>query len=442
VLGHGALWPVRRGIAALAYVVHHPGRVLAVALLVALIAAGAALAGTHLWARYHFQAAQLAAQRTHNTEALEHLETYLRLRPRDPDALLLAARVARRLEAFDHAALFLQRYQAERGENDDLLLERVLLRAESGEMDQVALFGHTLVQQEHPASSLILEAFVHGYLRMYRLREADVCLNLWLERDPDNPRAHFFQGLRFEQAGGSQEALTSYRRVVQLDPEQDEARQHMASILVQLRLSEEALPHLEYLVSRQPDNALIQVELARCRGQLGQQAAAEEILDQVLARQPDFPPAVTERGKLAYQAGHLEEAEEWLRRASALQPGDYQTHYLYSQCLVRSGKNELAKEVVARMKQIEEDVRRIDQIVNGLMQKKPHDPALHYEAGMIAIRAGALADGLRWLNSALKEDPNYVPAHQALAYYYQRTGDTARASHHRELAQQAESKKP
>jgi tetratricopeptide (TPR) repeat protein len=349
--------------------------------------------------------------------------------------------VARRLEAFDHAEQFLQRYQAERGDNDDLLLERVLLRAERGEMDQVAAFGHTLVEQNHPASSLILEAFVHGYLRMYRLQEAKACLSLWLEREPESPRAYFFQGLGYEQAGASQEALASYRRVVQLDPEQDEARQHMAGILVQLRLSEEALPHLEYLVERQPDNDLIQVDLARCRSQLGQQAEAEEILDRILARNKDFPPAVTERGKLAYHAGHMEEAEEWLRRASALQPGDYQTHYLYSQCLVRRGKPELAREVVARMKQIEEDVRRIEQIVNGLMQKHPHDPALHYEAGMIAIRAGALPDGLRWLESALKEDPNYVPAHQALAYYYQRIGDTARASHHRELAKQHADKK-
>ncbi len=41
----------------------------------------------------------------------------------------MATRAARRLEAFEEAEQFLDRYRAVRGEDDDLLLERVLLRA-------------------------------------------------------------------------------------------------------------------------------------------------------------------------------------------------------------------------------------------------------------------------------------------------------------------------
>jgi len=53
---------------------------------------------------------------------------------------------------------------------------------------------------------------------------------------------------------------------------------------------------------------------------------------------------------------------------------------------------------------------------------------------MLALRAGAADDALRWLHSALKENPSYAPANLALAYYYQQSGDTARSARHRELA--------
>jgi tetratricopeptide (TPR) repeat protein len=421
----------------LIHLIRHPLRTLAVGLLLALIVFGAGMAAYHFWANYHLRAARTAVERYHDTEAMEHLAIYLRARQGDAEGLLLSARVARRLEAFEQAEQFLDAYRTLHGEDDNLILERVLLRAATGDVDEVSRFGHKLVEQDNPAASLILEAFVHGYLFMYRLNEASICLKIWLEREPDNPEAHWYQGLRHEQSAHSQEALASYRRAVELDPERDDARQHWAAILVQMRQSAEALPHLEYLAQRRPDNVMVQVDLARCKDELGQQAAAVEVLDNVLAAHPDYPPAVAERGRLAFQSGQLEVAEKWLRRAAALQPGDYQTHYLLSLCLRGSGKSEEYKEVQARIKQIEDDVQAIEQIVNTKMQQRPHDPALHYEAGMISLRAGSLQDGLRWLHSALREDPKYIPAHRALAYYYQRTGETARAARHGRLAQQA-----
>ncbi len=423
----------------LRYLIHYPGRALAVGMLVILISAGAGLAGIHLWAGYHFRAAQSSLERYRSLEAQTHLRACLVVWPRHAEGLLMATRAARRLEAFEEAEQFLDRYRAVRGEDDDLLLERVLLRAESGDVDQVSGLCRALVEQDHPATPLILEALAHSYMRLYRLGEAAACLKLWQDRQPDNFQAFFMEGLLHEQGGHAQAALESLSRAVRLDPEYEEARQHMAWFLVQQRRGEEALPHLEYLCQRQPDNLVIRVHLAQCRLQLGHEAEAVRILDAVLARQPDLPLALSERGKLAWQAGQVTEAETWLRQAAALQPGDYQTHYLFSQCLSQSGKMAEYKEELARVKQLEQDMRRLDQIVNGAMQQAPHNPALHYEAGMIALRGGAPADALRWWRNAIKEDPKYAPAHLALAYYYHQAGDNARATHHRQLARQATS---
>jgi predicted Zn-dependent protease len=226
--------------------------------------------------------------------------------------------------------------------------------------------------------------------------------------------------------------------VVQLDPEQDEARSHMGALLVQLSKGEEALPHLEYLYQLQPDTPIIAVQLAKCRYQLGQPAAAEATLKDLLARWPDYPPALTELGRLAQQAGRFGEAEELLRKAARLQPGDQPTQYLYSQLLMQSGKTAEAKEVDKNLKQIEADVVRMEELLNGKLENSPHDPGLLFETGMIAIRAGVVDDGVRWLESALKEDPKYAPAHKSLAIIYRQSGDLARSSRHLELARQAE----
>jgi Tfp pilus assembly protein PilF len=100
--------------------------------------------------------------------------------------------------------------------------------------------------------------------------------------------------------------------------------------------------------------------------------------------------------------------------------------------LNRLGKTEEAKIVEAKMAESAAEIRRMDKLVREVNQK-PNDPALRYEAGMIFLRNGFTQDGLHWLNTALDVDPNHRPTHQALADYFERTGDEARARHHRQF---------
>jgi Tfp pilus assembly protein PilF len=57
---------------------------------------------------------------------------------------------------------------------------------------------------------------------------------------------------------------------------------------------------------------------------------------------------------------------------------------------------------------------------------------------MISLRAGAAKEGLRWLQSALHENPRHVGAHKALASYYQKIGEAGRALQHQDLARKIE----
>jgi tetratricopeptide (TPR) repeat protein len=424
---------IRGGRAALSYLFRHPLRALAIFSLLTIILAGAGMAGVSLWASYHLRAARADLERYHTHEAVSHLQSALTIWPRDPETLLLSARAARRTGALGNAERCLHQYQTVRGADDpDLVLERVLLRAERGDVDRVKKYCLSLIEQNHPATPLILEALARGFLHAYRPREAAMALDQWLQRQPDNPQALIVQGELYDLQGRQYDAIASYRRALTVDAEFDEARLRLCAVQMQLGLAEEALPHLEYLTRRFPENLMVQVYLVRVYDRLRRPEDAEKMLEKVLARQPHFAAALAERGKLALRAGQREQAEKWLREAAQVDPSDYQTHYQLYQCLEQNGKSDDAREEQKRLRQIEDDIKNIQEISTMKMQLAPHDPDLHYQAGMIALRAGATEEGLRWLHSALQEDPNHAATHQALAEHYQRVGDFARAREHRQ----------
>ena len=92
----------------------------------------------------------------------------------DADALLLAARAARRARAYDEAQRALEKYQQVRGLDDAGSLEELLLSAER-DVEQVVDACRQYVERGHPDTPLILEALTRGYLRQYRLGEARFC---------------------------------------------------------------------------------------------------------------------------------------------------------------------------------------------------------------------------------------------------------------------------
>lgn len=418
-----------------------PWRSLGLAGLVALILAGSGSGAAWLWASHHLREARTSVEHYRNTEARDHLDVVLKVRPRDPEALLLAARTARRLGTYDQAGRLLADYEKVRGRDDtDLFLEQALLRVEQGEIDRLRGFCQSLITADHPSAPLALEAMTRTYLRQFRYTEASECVKRWLLHRPDDVLALYCRAFLDEQRNLQRDAVAGYRHVLEIDPDYDEARGRLIELLLELHSASEALGHVDHLRRRMPGDPLMNVFLARCEDQLGQRDEAERLLDAVLARHPHFGRALFERGQLAVRAGKSREAEKWLRAAVAQEPGDYKVRYQLYLCLRSNGNTTEAAAEQERLTKIRGDMERIQEIVNDLMQQRPHDPALHHEVALISLRAGAVDEGKRWLQSALREDPNYAPAHQTLAVVYERTGEPGLAAHHRRLAEASPAK--
>ena len=84
---------------------------------------------------------------------------------------------------------------------------------------------------------------------------------------------------------------------------------------------------------------------------------------------------------------------------------------------------------------IKDRADRVAEITTRQLSARPHDPALHCELGKLCLQGGQLEVGESWLLSALRQGPNYRPAHAALADYYRQRGDSERAEEHRRRAE-------
>jgi tetratricopeptide (TPR) repeat protein len=424
---------IRSSLARLKGLAHQPMRLLA--LLLALVALGLLLAllGTQWWASYHLRAAQAALRLARLDQARDHVAQCLRVWPDHFDACLLAAQVARRAEDYEEAERHLTRCQEQRGGGlpEEVALEQMLVRAQRGGMDTLMPYLRGLVEQEHPASPLILEAMARGYIRAFRYGDAAAVLAVWVSRDPDNIQARLLQGFVREQNGPKSQAAEDFRRVIELDPDNEEARLRLGLLLLLERaMPAEAAVHLEYLVRKQPDNPDALTRLALCRLTLNRQEEAREILQGVLQAHPRHRLALSAWGELAMQTDQPAEAERCFRQVLAIDRADYLTLFKLHKCLRQLGKDREAQATEDRLRVMEADGDRIRKIIKEELPYTPNSPALQTEIGTILLRSGSDREGRQWLYSALRSDPGYLPAHRALVAYYRRIGDTPMAARH------------
>lgn len=384
-------------------------------LLLALFLCGAAVfAAAHLRAWYHYRAAQTALTHYHFAEARNHLAIVLGMWPSSYRVHFLAARAARLDDAADEARKHLDFCQQQQPNAEELLLEWALLRAQAGELATVEDYLSGQLLRGSPQSSLIREALIEGYTRTYRIGPALAGVEEWLRQQPDDTQALYLQGGIWQQVQRPQKALRDYRRVLELDPQRDDARWRLTQCLLKLGLDEEANPHLEYLRLHYPNKHEITIALATSRFKRGQMAEARQLLDAVLAKHPDDEAALRERGRMALVDENAQAAEKWLRQAEKINPQDAQLLPLLSSALEQQGKQDEAQGVQDRIKRNDRDFQRLSQICLHELGKRPNDAELHGELGTLLLRLGYREAGRNWLLLALNEDPHCAAAAAAL----------------------------
>jgi len=133
----------------------------------------------------------------------------------------------------------------------------------------------------------------------------------------------------------------------------------------------------------------------------------------LLAEFPDHGETLWERGELAVDEGRPAEAEGYLRRAAEMRPWDRRVQYALARCLQGQGKVKEAAPIEARVKEIDVDMARLA-VIRGELLKKPMDANLRCEGGKLFIKHCEREEGTRWLQLALRLDPQCAEAREAL----------------------------
>jgi tetratricopeptide (TPR) repeat protein len=428
---HRLLRVPARVLAAPAGAVRRRPRLAVAAGLVLLTGLGLA-AGGYAYVRHHRRAAAAALAADRPADARPHLDRVLAVWPWDVEAHRLAARAARVSGDLPAAEEYLTRaIRLNGGATEALQLEFLLLRAQTGDLDQVSNQLFAAAEAGHPEAPLILETVAKSYLARLRYKLAFAALSRWLELYPGTAKAHVLRGYAYERLGNHHAARQEYHRALEADPDNVVARLRVAEMLMEDKQAPEALPHLERLIRREPDNPTVQARLGICRALQGRPDEARRLMEAALVRLPTDPTLLIALAQLDIQEGRGAEAEARLRRVLAADPGDTEARYNLSPALRLQGRTEEAEAVLAEYARFRELVDRSTK----LLQEVPDNPtataADYAELGETLLAIGRERPGLSWLERALEKDPTHQPTLKALAAYYQGKGDAARAAAYR-----------
>jgi Flp pilus assembly protein TadD len=408
--------------------------VLLVVLLLALIGGSGWLAASHLLAEHHLGAAREAMSRRRLTQAREHLDRVFRYRPGNVEAHLLAARLARWLDKPQEAERLLDRCrQLEKGETEDIQLERYLVRAQFGDLDAVYAHLWSYVAQKKPQAPLVLEALCRGHLAVSQLFQARSAALRWQDLTPDDPQAYYCEGLVHQRTGAQVLAKDCFVRALELDPERVEARLKLAQVRLEMNEEKEAAELYTAVLRQDPEQREALLGLARCHRGLGRLGEARRLLEGLVGSGENVAE-LAELGYVALDEGKFSEAERLLRRALALDPLDHRARFQLMVCLRRLGRAEEARREDQMQRQVEKDLRRIQALVTKGMKVSPRDPRLHYEVATLLYRHGQKRAAAQWLYSTLKYAPQHRPSHALLAAYHRERKDAEMAEYHQSQA--------
>ncbi|MCI0703500.1 MAG: tetratricopeptide repeat protein [Planctomycetia bacterium] len=367
--------------------------------------------------------------------AREQFKKCTQLRPKQPKAWLLAAQAARRDGDLVEARAFLGRYEALVGKSTpEARLEGLLQRIQLGQYEQDIQYLISLADTRHPAAEQIMEALAVGCIYVYHLDRASFWVQQLHMHFPKNPTGRLIRAQLDDILGKREQAANVCRELLIDFPNHTQARLLLAALLFKAQNYAEAVGEYEELRRRRPADVEPLLGLARCLERLGRLDEARPLMQELEERHADNSEALLECGRFAVRENRLADAERLLRRAVQLAPSDHIIHYHLGLCLEQLGKTNEAQQHLARFKQIEADLVRMQQLLEAIV-KTPLDPTPRREAGLICLRNGQNTEGLRWLQGALELAPNDKATHEALADYFLAQGDLERSKYHRLKAQ-------
>jgi tetratricopeptide (TPR) repeat protein len=397
--------------------------------LLAVIGTGA---GFYWYAVHQWHEAQAAVKEGRPADSVSSLDVCLWVWQGSPEVHLLAARAARLTGDFDGADSHLKKcMKLQGGATEATQLEYLLMRAQTGEEEEVVAALSNYLANKHPESPLIMETLAGAYMRHLRFGPAYLWLSRWITWEPNNARPYHWRGWVLERLNSSKEAMEDYKRALELDPDLFEVRLRVAEVRLEEKHPLAALPHLERLRKQFPDRPDVRARLGQCRFLQGKGKEARQLLEGAVKELPNDSQLLLHLAKLELQEGRPVQAEEWAKRALKADPADAEAQYELASSLQLQGRKEEAKKAMDQFKKKNDVMAQANKLLKDEAKRPTRDPGPPSKIGILLLHSGQEKAGLHWLNQALLRDRGHRPTHEALAEFWEKKGDHGKAAFHR-----------
>lgn len=379
-------------------------------------------------------AARRAVDQERYTDAIGLLDRWLAARPGSAEAHFLRARALLGLDRAEDALHDLEQARAH-GYPEPPLERLVGIVLALGGRHEAA---EPLLLKSRPAGEALDAEVEEGLTRIYfatdRLKLASISARRWADAAPDDPapwrwRAEIDARLRLL----PYELAEDYGEILRRDPNDRLARFNLGESLRNAGRLDEATRAFDAYLHDYPDDPDALTGSGRTAVLLGDDDQAARLLDRALELDPRQPEALQARAAMHMRQREWAKALPLLDRTIEVRPDNPEPHFERAVALNRLGRERDAEESLRLANQIRRDVEILIDFRRKL-SRNPEDITLVAEAAEWMLRSGYDDEGLLWAQRALDSPGGHPPTARALADYYDRKGDAARANYYRLLA--------
>jgi tetratricopeptide (TPR) repeat protein len=169
----------------------------------------------------------------------------------------------------------------------------------SGRTEEGAERVEKVAEQGHNGEAYMVAA--QSYLKLAAFDKARRNFDAAMRLNPHLPGLYTLGGMIVEYSGDPQGAAGAYQKALEANPNDFEARLHLAAVLYERRQLDAARQHLDRALEIQPTSSSARYELARVERAQGQLEAALKDLEEVVRNEPDWLPPHIELVALYYR---------------------------------------------------------------------------------------------------------------------------------------------
>lgn len=233
-----------------------------------------------------------------------------------------------------------------------------------------------------------------------RNRDYRSSLAIWqtvVERAPRNPRGYDGVGRALGLEGRTDEAMTYYRRAIEVDPDYADAHYNLAILLQTKGNTDEAIHHYRSALELDPHFVEVHNNLGNALRSKGNIEEATAHYRKALEFDPNYIEAYNNLASALKTQGREDEATEYYRRSIQIDPNFFEAHYNLATLLHTEGKLD---EAIANYR--------------GALRLKPDFAKAYNNLGSALGSQGDIQEAIEHYRRAIELEPNFVEARQNL----------------------------